>query len=1110
MKSLLLAFASLFIAATAHAQWKTTTYTLKGGWNAIYLSGDATYDTIDALMPSTVLEIWRWNPNPNQVGFIDTPLIPSSGTAEWSVWKRGLPAESNLTQLSGQTAYLVKCSGNATQTYPVGLKQSPRMPTNSWVRNGANLLGFPSLKNGSTYPTMASYFATFPAAIAAGSKVYKYVGGDLGAGNPLQVFSPSSERLDSTQAYWFSAEVTGNYYAPLELSLSTSDGGLSFGRTGSTVTLRLRNRSAAAATVTFTPTTSESAPATQTPVAGPVALTRRTFNAVLGSWTETALSGASTLAVGANSTVELSFGIDRSGMTGAADAFYASLLRITESSNLMDVDLPVSAKKASLAGLWVGDISLNSVSSKVSNRAQATATLSNGTVSALSVNGSGGSGYTSAPTVTISAPASNGNSIATAAAARSATGTITALTATKVGGGYTSAPTVTIAAPTASVAAAATASFGGGGVTSIAVNTAGLNYFSAPTITIPAPPASGRATANATVTSGAVTAFTITSGGSNYSLVSPNTVPAVTFTGGTTTATATASLGLTLNNFTISSGTQVYSAAPTVAITGGGATTAATATAVLTAGRVTAITLTNGGIGFTSVPTLTFSGGTVSTAGTAPSAVVNGSHFNVVRVTVNTGGAGYTTATVSIAPPPAAVTATATASVNAAGAITGITVTNPGTGYNSAPTIPVPAPPAAVQATATAVLTNGTVSGYTITNPGSGYSDTDSATYQPLPGVRYDYYEGTWTALPDFNTLTPVRSGVTDTFNLDGRLRDDNFAMRFRATLSTPVAGSYTFYTSSDDGSRLLVDGTVVVNNDGLHANVEQQGTVTLTAGVHEIEVQYLEFAGSEVLVASYAPPGLPRQVIPSSVLPVPPSVTVGSPPMNQRATAIATLSGGSVSGLTLTSGGSGYTLTPSVTLEAPPALTGTAASGTYSMRTLLHVSDNGTARLLSKVYLGRLAAGSNDFGICTSQALLHTASLASARRLSSVHLPFGQVITGSGTVAPGSQLSCTITLPYTDPTNPFVHQFHPDHDNRNATFNATLSEGVESYTVTRVGTFSFTATPPAGSTVTSGWGSSVIGGTYSEILSGLHSGSIQLGGTFELRRASELGTLSE
>ena len=720
MKSILLTLVSLVFTTTACAQWKTTTYTLKGGWNSIYLTGDATYDTIDALLPSTVLEVWRWNPNPQQVGFIDTPMIPSSGTAEWSVWKRGLPAESNLTQLSGQTAYLVKCSGNASQSYSVDLKQLPQLPTNSWVRNGANLLGFPALKNGSTYPTMASYFATFPAAIAASAKVYKYVGGDLGAGNPLQVFSPNSERLDATQAYWFSAEVTGNYYAPLEISVSTGSGGLDFGRTGSTVTMRLRNRSAAAVTVTLAPVVSDSAPVTQTPVAGSVALTRRSFNAVSGAWTETALSGAGTMAVGANSTVELSFGIDRSGMTGAADAFYASLLRLTESSNLMDVYLPVSAKKASLAGLWVGDISLNSVSSKVSNRAQATASVAGGSVTGLTVTGSGGGGYTSAPAVTLSAPPSNGNSAATATATRSAGGTITALTPARVGGGYTSAPVVTIGPP---------------------------------------------------------------------------------------------------------------------------------------------------------------------------------------------GSPGQ-------------------------------------------------------QATATAILTNGTVSGYTITNAGSGY-----------PGT---------------------------------------------------------------------------------------------------------------------------------------PSVTVGSPVFNQQATATATLTNGSVTGLTLTNGGSGYTLAPSVTLEAPPALSGTAASGTYSVRVLLHVSDNGTARLLPKVYLGKLAAGSNEFGICTSQSLLQSTALASARRLSSAHLPFGQVITGSGAVALGRQLTCTITLPYNASVSPFVHRFHPDHDNRNATFDADLGEGVESYTVTRVGTFDFTTTPPAGSSVTSGWGSSVLGGTYSEILSGLHSSSIQIGGSFELRRASELGTLSQ
>ena len=230
MKSLLLTLVSLFLAATtAHAQWKTTTYTLKGGWNAIYLHGDATHGTLDSLLPSSVVEVWRWNPNPTQVGFIESPLIPSSGTAEWSVWRRGSPAESSLSQLIGQMAYLVKCTGTKSDTYSISLKQSPQLPANSWVRNGANLLGFPTYKNGSNSPTMSAYFATFPAAIAANTKVYKYVGCDLGPGNPLQVFSTTSERLDSNQAYWFSAKVTGDYYAPLEISPS-SNRGLAFGR----------------------------------------------------------------------------------------------------------------------------------------------------------------------------------------------------------------------------------------------------------------------------------------------------------------------------------------------------------------------------------------------------------------------------------------------------------------------------------------------------------------------------------------------------------------------------------------------------------------------------------------------------------------------------------------------------------------------------------------------------------------------------------------------------------------------------------------------------------------------------------------------------------------
>jgi hypothetical protein len=364
MKKLLLALGSLLFAATAHAQWQSTTYTLKSGWNSIYLHGDASYTTLETIFASqpAVQEVWRWNPNPTQVQFTTSPLIPSSGTAEWSTWVRGGSANT-LGQLMGQTAYLVKCSGAASSSYSVTIPQKIMPPSATWVRNGANLMGFPSLQNGSNNPTMASYFATFPAAIAANVKIYKYVGGDLGPANPLQVFSPATEKLDRNQAYWFDSEVVGNFYAPVEISLSNGSG-IDFGRTGSTVTVRLLNRSAVVSTVTIAPVASSNAPTGQEAITGSVPLRRRVFNAATASWTETDISSAFTEVIGPNAAIELTLGIDRTAMTGGSNAFYASMLRFTASSNLYDIMLPVTARKASLAGLWLGDAVVSGVESK--------------------------------------------------------------------------------------------------------------------------------------------------------------------------------------------------------------------------------------------------------------------------------------------------------------------------------------------------------------------------------------------------------------------------------------------------------------------------------------------------------------------------------------------------------------------------------------------------------------------------------------------------------------------------------------------------------------------------------------------------------------------------
>ncbi|HYG33345.1 MAG TPA: hypothetical protein VEC99_01090, partial [Clostridia bacterium] len=72
-----------------------------------------------------------------------------------------------------------------------------------------------------------------------------------------------------------------------------------------------------------------------------------------------------------------------------------------------------------------------------------------------------------------------------------------------------------------------------------------------------------------------------------------------------------------------------------------------------------------------------------------------------------------------------------------------------------------------------------------------------------VQGLEYRAYEGTWENLPDFEQLTPVQQGAVAGFDLNVRTRTNNVGLVFTGFLEIPCDGRYTFYTRSDDGSRL-------------------------------------------------------------------------------------------------------------------------------------------------------------------------------------------------------------------------------------------------------------------------------------------------------------------
>ncbi|HKP31425.1 MAG TPA: LamG-like jellyroll fold domain-containing protein [Chitinophagaceae bacterium] len=146
--------------------------------------------------------------------------------------------------------------------------------------------------------------------------------------------------------------------------------------------------------------------------------------------------------------------------------------------------------------------------------------------------------------------------------------------------------------------------------------------------------------------------------------------------------------------------------------------------------------------------------------------------------------------------------------------------------------------------------------------------------YTKLQGLIYYYYQGDWDVLPDFNSETVIKAGISSQPSLSVRNRDDQFGFMWQGYILAPTTGTYELRTCSDDGSQLFFNqfysiGTeAFIDNDGLHGvGTCVSNTVSMTAGqIYPITLTYFEQGGDQAMNFTWKTPGSGSFVtIPSS-----------------------------------------------------------------------------------------------------------------------------------------------------------------------------------------------------------------------------------------------------
>ncbi|MBC8472601.1 MAG: hypothetical protein H8D56_24315, partial [Planctomycetes bacterium] len=139
-------------------------------------------------------------------------------------------------------------------------------------------------------------------------------------------------------------------------------------------------------------------------------------------------------------------------------------------------------------------------------------------------------------------------------------------------------------------------------------------------------------------------------------------------------------------------------------------------------------------------------------------------------------------------------------------------------------------------------------------------------------GIKGEYFSGM-----DLGNLVLTRTDPQINFSWgdpggpDASVGNDNFSARWTGEVEAAFTETYTFYTSTDDGVRLWIDGQQIVNRWIDQGTTEHRGTIDLVAGSsYSLVMEYYENGGGAVAELRWSSPSTPKDLIPQAALSLP------------------------------------------------------------------------------------------------------------------------------------------------------------------------------------------------------------------------------------------------